>query len=110
MQGSGFIVELGGWDDETKAILERMRRGLEELSKHLRYVRNKVLAHHDRAAAIAPRVLGEFPEGMDDTYFETLQAFVNLVHDKRIGGPYPFDDLAKVDTEAFVEALSYSVR
>lgn len=108
--GISFIVERGCWDDETQAILKGMRDELGELPKRLLVARNKVLAHHDRDNAIASRALGEFPEGMDDTYFETLQAFVNLVHHKRIGGPYPFDDLAKVDTEAFVEALRCGVR
>jgi hypothetical protein len=83
-----------------------MRHELGKLPTRLSDARDKILAHHDREVAVASAVLGGFPEGMDDAYFETLQAFVSLVHNKCIGGPHLFGHFAKLDTELFVEALS----
>ena len=101
-----FIVERGAWDPETRARLETMRLELSKLPARLADARNKILAHHDREAVHAREVLGGFEQGMDDTYFETLQKFVDLVHDRSIGGPYPFASFARHDTELFVAAIS----
>ena len=49
--------------------------------------------------------LGGFPEGLDDEYFAALQELVNAVHEKWLGGPYPFNDLAGADVEEFLHVL-----
>jgi len=100
-----YVVERGDWDTTTLAELERLRDSLEELVDHVRVARNRILAHNDRDTILAGEPLGSFPEGKDDAYFEALQRFVNVVHDGVIGGPYPFDDLAAVDAEAFIDAF-----
>jgi hypothetical protein len=105
--GIDFIIERGDWDDITRTRLDDMRQRLSALPAHLSGARNKILAHNDRDAAVASRALGGFPEGMDDEYFETLQVFVSLVHDKCIGGPFLFDKFAKIDTTLFIDALPH---
>lgn len=49
--------------------------------------------------------LGEFREGLDEEYFATLQKLVNVVHEKWLGGPYPFDDLVGTDVDEFLDFL-----
>ena len=44
---------------------------------------------------MADAALGSFPEGADEEYFAALQALVNEVHEKWVGGPCPFNDLAQ---------------
>jgi hypothetical protein len=85
--------------------LERLRTSLEELYRDVKPVRSKVLAHNDRDTALADVSLGAFPSGKDEMYFDDLQRFVNLVHEKSIGGPYPFHEFAKADARLVIDDL-----
>jgi hypothetical protein len=50
-------------------------------------------------------VLGEFTNGLDECYFSALQELVNMVHEKWLDGPYPFNDLAGADVDEFLDLL-----
>lgn len=100
-----YVIERGDWDTTTLAELQRLRHSLDELVEHIRPARNRILAHNDRDTIIGGESLGGFRVGQDDAYFVTLQRFVDLVHDRVVGGPYPFDDFAAVDADAFIEAV-----
>ena len=54
---------------------------------------------------MADAALGSFPEGADEEYFAALQALVNEVHEKWVGGPCPFNDLAQADAQEFLALL-----
>jgi len=41
----------------------------------------------------------------DRRYFVLLQDFVNIVHDKAVGGPFEFGRFAESDARAFLDAL-----
>ena len=99
-----FIERFGEWGErkiDLKAILTR----LQDLWQHLRPARNKALSHNDLEALMDGAPLGEFPEGLDVEYFDALQSLVNIVHEKWIGEPYPFNDLAEVDAKDFLALL-----
>jgi hypothetical protein len=100
-----LIVKTGRWDDNRLAELQRMASELGKLYLHLAPARRKVLAHNDRDVAVAEQAMGDFPSGMDQEYFVTLQTFVDLVHDSVVGGPFPFSSFARVDTALFVEDI-----
>ena len=99
-----YMVRFGEWG-ERRGDIEKIHAKLLNLWKHLRPARNKALAHHDLEMLMADASLGDFPGGMDDEYFDALQALANEVHNKCIGGPYPFNDLAQVDVEEFLALL-----
>ncbi len=98
------MVQFGEWgqrEDDIKRIHDRLL-GLWE---RLKPARNKALAHNDLETLMADAALGSFPAGADNEYFDALQALVNEVHEKWVGGPYPFNDLAKADVEEFLALL-----
>lgn len=99
-----YFVRFGDWGADTSEINQHALR-LAALFEKLKSARNKVLAHNDLEAIMGAAVLGGFPEGLDDEYFAALQELVNAVHEKWIGGPYPFNDLAGADVEEFLHVL-----
>lgn len=99
-----YFVRFGDWGADTSEINQHTLR-LAALFEKLKCARNKVLAHNDLDAIMGAAVLGGFPEGLDDEYFAALQELVNAVHEKWIGGPYPFNDLAGADVEEFLHVL-----
>ena len=74
--------------------------------KELRAPRNKVLTHSDLTAILKDEPLGTFEKDKDVMYFERLQRLVNIIHEKSIGGPFPFNDLAKADALLLAEAVA----
>jgi hypothetical protein len=100
-----YVIKFGGWDKDTVTKLYKLYHDLEALAKKLRGVRNKILSHNDLAAILDASCLGEFEQGADIQYFESLQEFVNVVHEKTIGGIFPFNDLARGDAEILLTAL-----
>jgi hypothetical protein len=99
-----YMVRYGDWG-ERKEEVERLQATLLDLWNRLKPARNKILAHNDLMTLMSDTALGEFPKGLDDEYFVTLQAFVNEVYDKWVGGPWPFNDLAKADVREFLALL-----
>lgn len=100
-----YVIKFGGWDHDTATKLQKLYHELEALAKKLRLARNKILSHNDLAAILDASYLGEFEQGADIKYFKTLQEFVNVVHEKTIGGIFPFNDLAAGDAEILLTAL-----
>jgi hypothetical protein len=103
--GLEYVVTYGGWPKPTLDKLESLKNKLDGFANQLRSARNKSLSHNDLAAIAAGATLGAFPAGTDAVYFETLQDFVNVVHNEVIGGPWPFNDLVKNDVSAFINML-----
>ena len=99
-----YILRFGDWGMDAEQINRHVLR-LTTLFDKLRSARNKVLAHNDLEAIMGAAPLGEFPEGLDDEYFAVLQELVSTVHEKWLGGPYPFNDLAGADVEEFLHVL-----
>jgi len=96
-----YMVRFGEWGvrrDDIKGIHDELLR----LWERLKPARNKALAHNDLETLMAGVVLGAFPEGADEEYFAALQALVNEVHEKWVGGPRPFNDLAQADVREFL--------
>ncbi len=103
--GLDYVLTYGGWSSSVRARLEAMATELNDFASQLRDVRSKSLSHNDLAAIVAGATLGSFANGADEKYFEVLQEFVDIVHDQVVGGPWPFNDLAKNDVVAFLATL-----
>jgi hypothetical protein len=100
-----YIINYGGWDQETVLILNDLFSKLDKLAQYIRPARNKILSHNDLKSILDDVPLGVFPQGKDIEYFRILQEFVNVVHDKSVGDPYVFNDLAKSDAQDFLETI-----
>lgn len=102
-----YIVAYGGWDDDTLSQLKELQTHLDSLAKKIRPARNKVLSHNDLKSILSNAVLGSFEEGADNEYYKRLQLFVNIVHDKTCGCPYPFDEIVEADIQLLLDQIPY---
>ena len=99
-----YIVQFGEWGKKRDNI-EKIEAKLLKLWKCVEPARNKALAHNDFETVMANVPLGSFPPNADDEYFDALQALVNEVHEKWVGGPWPFNNLAGADVNEFLALL-----
>lgn len=99
-----YMVRFGEWGGRAGDI-KMIQDELLGLWERLKPARNKALAHNDLETLMADTALGSFPEGADEKYFAALQALTNEVHEKWVGGPYPFSDLAQADVREFLALL-----
>ena len=98
--GIEYMVRYGGWEEGTKTKLQALQLQLNELDKKIRPARNKILSHNDLESILNGGIVGDFPKGMDDEYFKTLQEFINVIHISVEGRPMPFSgDAARVANE-----------
>ena len=104
-----FIIEYGNWDKKTLSKLKQLYKKMQNLPSAIKPARNKLLSHNDLKTIINKSNLGAFKEELDIEYFNLLQEFVDIVHNKYIGGPYPFNDLAEADVEIFLEKLNKKI-
>jgi hypothetical protein len=103
--GIDYIVKYGGWQQPVLTKLEELQKDLNKFADKLRSARNKILSHNDLVTILNGAVLGAFPNGEDERYFETLQEFVNVVYSEVIGGPAPFNDLVKNDVAGLLAII-----
>jgi len=99
-----YMIRFGEWGERAEDI-KRIQNKLQGLWERLKPARNKALAHNDLETLMTDAALGSFPQGAGEDYFAALQALVNEVHEKWVGGPYPFNDLARADVEEFLALL-----
>lgn len=100
-----YVIDYGGWDGGTLSELESLFGKLEALASCIRPARNKLLSHNSLEEILKDEPLGGFATDEDRRYFDALQHFVNVVHDKVVGGPYPFNDLASGDARLLLSVL-----
>jgi hypothetical protein len=100
-----YVVTYGAWNSTVRLNLEALKGKLDAFGAQLRSVRNRSLSHNDLAAIVSGKTLGSFEPGEGEKYFHILQEFVNVVHEEVVGGPWPFDDLARNDVAAFLAVL-----
>lgn len=101
-----YVLTYGGWSDPILQKLKALAERLEGFAAPLRSARNKVLSHNDLASVLSESQLGAFEKDADIAYFETLQEFVNVVHEEVIGGPWPFNDMVKTDIADLLAAIT----
>ena len=104
--GIDYMLKNGGWPDSVRHSLVALKEELDNFANQLREARNKILSHNDLATIGAGATLGSFADGACENYFESLQDFVNIVHDQVVGGPYPFDNLVINDVAFFLRTIN----
>lgn len=100
--GIDYVIKSGDWPPDVLNQLKQLNNRLDLLSTKLRGVRNKILSHNDFPTIMENSPLGSFPAGLDLDYFDSLQQFVNIVHNHVKGVPAPFNDLAINDVVGFL--------
>ncbi|MCC6502407.1 MAG: hypothetical protein IT362_04635 [Deltaproteobacteria bacterium] len=101
-----YVLEFGGWDEKTRSELCMLASKLEKLRQKIKPARNKILSHNDLETILNDTLHGKFCKDADIEYFNTLQEFVNVIHDKEFGGPYPLENsMAKNDALILVDVL-----
>lgn len=81
-----YVIRFGGWDDDTLVELRELEKKLSELKEKIISTRNKVISHNDLETILKGKVHGAFAKDKDIEYFENLQKFVNILHEKVRGG------------------------
>jgi len=109
-----YVICFGGWDGGTKKKLKELENKLLKLKKRILPARNKIISHNDLETILntttdgyfSKDVDGSFPKDKDIEYFDNLQKFVDIIHDKVIGGPYPLqDNMLRNDTMILADIL-----
>ena len=100
-----YALRFGAWDAATTQALEAMLKDLEVFAKQIKPARNRVLSHNDLEFILDSEEPGGFKKDADRRYFETLQEFVNKVHEQTVGGPKPFCVRAEGDVFMFLKEL-----
>lgn len=102
-----YVIRFGEWDPTTLSNLTALSDEMERLvGLPVKGSRNKVLSHNDVETIINETLHGAFEDGADERYFERLQEFMDIVHDKRFGGPAPLSGFARADVQVFIETLT----
>lgn len=101
-----YVIQNGGWDEQTGTRLEKIRTILDKVAEPLKAARNKILAHRDIQTIEIGKPLGSFGKIRGARYFKLLQIFVNIVGEKKGKGIYPFNNAMPInDARAFLELI-----
>lgn len=65
---------------DIREELKALRDKIKPFRNYILDARNKLLAHTDKETFLADRTLGEFPEGEDKVFLETLQRVCDITH------------------------------
>ena len=98
------VLKSQNWGaDERK--LNELRDNLLGLWTNIKTTRHKIICHNDLEAILESGNSGEFTKNLDRKYFESLQEFVNIIHEKTNGRIFPFSDVVKNDVDEFLEMV-----
>jgi hypothetical protein len=75
-------------DKDIMKALKSLQAITQDFGRCIKRARNKLLAHLDGKAVLSGKLLGEFPEGKDGTFFEALQKTCNITHEACFGTIY----------------------
>lgn len=74
------LIESIEWPPDIREELKALRDKIKPFRNHILPARSKLCAHTDKETVLADRMLGEFPEGEDKEFLETLQRFCDVIH------------------------------
>lgn len=83
-----YLISSIKWTDDKDKELTSLLAITEDFRNHIKPARHKLLAHLDVQAVLSDKPLGEFPEGKDRTFFETLEKICNITHEACFGTIY----------------------
>jgi hypothetical protein len=100
-----YMIECGEWDGATQARLTELRDKMLPFATKMKLPRNKLLAHSDVHTILSATELGAFDEGNDVEYFESLQAFTEIVVSTVLNEHFHYDNAVCADVALFFMAF-----
>jgi len=74
------LIESIEWPPDVREELTSLRDKTKPFRNRILPARHKLFAHTDKETVLADRTLGEFPEGEDEVFLETLQRVCDVTH------------------------------
>jgi len=104
-----YIVEFGGWDNDTLQSLREKRKALDGFFAKIKGARNKIISHNDLATIRSNDEHGTFTLGEDEKYFLELGEFCDIVSRSAIGEPFTFVTTTRTDVIYFLRFLKAGI-
>ncbi len=82
------LIESIEWPSDIRKELEALRDKTTPFTNHILPARHKLCAHTDKKTILENRLLGEFPEGEDKEFLETLQKVCDVTYQACFGTIY----------------------
>jgi hypothetical protein len=79
------LIKSINWPQETRDRLTPLGDKTRGFRRHILGARNKLLAHTDKEIFLNDKTLGEFPEGKDEAFLQTLQEVCDVSHEACFG-------------------------
>ena len=79
------LVERIDWPEDIREKLSLLNEKTESFGGYIREARNKLFAHTDMETVLTGRKIGEFPEGEDEVFLNTLHEICNITHEACFG-------------------------
>ena len=105
-----YFVNQCAWSEEDKSRIEQIVTKLEQFASHIRVARDKIIVHNDRSISVKNELLGDFPLGMDELYFQALGELASLIWGKWLRTSNPWSNRvfnftkSGLDNDAFCPA------
>lgn len=104
-----YIIGKIGPDVSEKLGLDDLSEKMHAFRDCIAPARNKIISHLDRNTVLRHKTLGAFPEGEIDKFWDTLQEFVNKLHDYYLDGILPLNAHNPDGADELVETLKKAV-
>lgn len=107
-QTAAFMLKHYDFQNEPQSLqrLIELCDRLKAFRQKVLPARNKLISHADREAIRAGVLLGKAPNEDWEKFWDHLQEFVTIIHEKVVGHPFPFETGS--DANGLLKALKYS--
>jgi hypothetical protein len=103
-----YILKLVSAEDRKELGLDDLSVNIHSIRPYIREARNKLIAHLDTSTVLSRKTVGEIPEGVLNSFWNSLKEFVDRVHKHYFGGILG-DVVNLTNAEDLVEALKRAV-
>lgn len=104
-----YILKVIGPEATMQLDLDGLSKGIHSIRPYIRDARNKIIAHLDKNTLLSPGTLGAFPRKIGDSFWNSLQEFVDRIHRYYFQGPFPLDAVNIYNAQDLVQALKKAV-
>jgi hypothetical protein len=82
------LIETVEWSPDCRQEIDKLNETVQSFRKHIKIVRNRLLAHYDKRTVTSGYSLGDFPEGEDEKLLQALERICNVMHEAAFGEIY----------------------
>lgn len=103
-----YILKLVNAEDRKELGLDDLSENIHSIRPYIREARNKLIAHLDTSTILSCKTVGEIPESVLNSFWNSLKEFVDRVH-KHYFGRILGEVVNLTSAEDLVEALRRAV-